>query len=259
MNHWTRYQKHLVRYADLGVSLDISRMDFADDFFAKMEPLVQRAMADMKDLEAGALANPDEQRMVGHYWLRNADLAPTKEIREAIKQDFTDARAFASEVHNGNVVAANGEKFTRLLVIGIGGSALGPQFMTDALVDSWKAPLKTHFFDNTDPDGMQRVLETIGPDLAQTLTVVISKSGGTAESNNLVGRRRGHQRIRTGRSPSGLPTIRWRPPARAAIRVLARSHRVFLPRLAGRSYGRSVACFLRLQSFRRRPQVAAPR
>lgn len=184
MNHWNRYQKHLVRYADLGLSLDISRMDFADDFFAKMEPMVQRAIADMKKLESGAIANPDEQRMVGHYWLRNAKLAPTAEMRASIEKDIADAKAFASEVHNSKVVTQNGSKFVRMLVIGIGGSALGPQFMTDALVDTWKAPVKTHFFDNTDPDGMHRVLEDIGPDLKQTLTVVISKSGGTAESRN---------------------------------------------------------------------------
>ncbi len=184
MNHWSRYQKHLIRYADLGLSLDISRMDFADDFLNKMEPLVQRAFADMKKLEAGGIANPDEQRMVGHYWLRNAKLAPTEDMRAGIAKDIADSKAFASEVHSAKAVAQNGSKFVRMLVIGIGGSALGPQFMTDALVDSWKAPVKTHFFDNTDPDGMHRVLSEIGADLAQTLTVVISKSGGTAESRN---------------------------------------------------------------------------
>lgn len=184
MNHWSRYQKYLVRYADLGFSLDISRMNFADDFFAKMEPQVQRAFADMNKLEAGGIANPDEQRMVGHYWLRNARLAPTPELRAAIEKDIADAKAFASEIHNAKVVAENGNKFVRMLVIGIGGSALGPQFMTDALVDAWRAPVKTNFFDNTDPDGMHRVLEDIGPDLPQTLVVVISKSGGTAESRN---------------------------------------------------------------------------
>jgi glucose-6-phosphate isomerase len=51
-------------------------------------------------------------------------------------------------------------------------------------VDAWKAPMKTHFFDNTDPDGLARTLESIGSDLANTLTVVISKSGGTPETRN---------------------------------------------------------------------------
>ena len=184
MNHWSRFQKYLVRYPDLAISLDISRMNFEDDYLAKMEPLVTRAYEDMKKLEAGAIANPDEKRMVGHYWLRNSKLAPTPELQQGIDQDIADAKSFASLVHSGEVAPERGGKFTRLLVVGIGGSALGPQLMTDALVDSWKAPVQTHFFDNTDPDGMQRVLNQIGGDLSKTLTVVISKSGGTPETQN---------------------------------------------------------------------------
>jgi glucose-6-phosphate isomerase len=40
------------------------------------------------------------------------------------------------------------------------------------------------FFDNTDPDGFDRVLQQIGDGLGRTLTVVISKSGGTKETRN---------------------------------------------------------------------------
>lgn len=184
MNLWQRYQQFLVRYPDLGVSLDISRINFDGDFFTKMQPKIDRALADMKKLEAGEIANPDEGRMVGHYWLRNAALAPTAEIRDAISADIADCKAFAKEVHSGAVAPEKGGKFDRLLVIGIGGSALGPQFITDSLVDAHSAPLQTYFFDNTDPDGIQRVLTNIGSDLATTLTVVISKSGGTPETRN---------------------------------------------------------------------------
>lgn len=184
MNLWQRYQKHLVRYPDLGISLDISRMTFADDFFATMAPKVEKAFADMKKLEAGGIANPDENRMVGHYWLRNFSLAPTPAIRAGIEMDIASAKSFADEVHAGNVAPPARGRFTHMLVVGIGGSALGPQFITDALVNSWSSPLQTHFFDNTDPEGMQRVLNTIGDDLKHTLTIVISKSGGTPETRN---------------------------------------------------------------------------
>ena len=40
------------------------------------------------------------------------------------------------------------------------------------------------FFDNTDPDGFDRVFEKMGDELAQTLVVVVSKSGGTKETQN---------------------------------------------------------------------------
>ena len=184
MNLWQRYQQHLLRYTDLGLTLDISRMNFAGDFIAKMKPLTDRAFAAMKKLEAGEIANPDEGRMVGHYWLRNFGLAPTPELRQGIESDIALSKAFADEIHAGNIVSERGGRFTHVLIVGIGGSALGPQFITDALVNSWDAPLQTHFFDNTDPDGIQRVLANIGRDLERTLTVVISKSGGTAETRN---------------------------------------------------------------------------
>ena len=41
-----------------------------------MEPAIQRAYAAMDALEGGAIANPDEGRMVGHYWLRAPRKAP---------------------------------------------------------------------------------------------------------------------------------------------------------------------------------------
>jgi glucose-6-phosphate isomerase len=180
---WNRYCTYLVRYEELGISLDVSRMNFPDGYLASMREEVAKAFADMKLLEAGGIANPDEKRMAGHYWLRNAELAPP-ELRAAIIADVAAAKDFAARVHDGLVSPQRGGKFRRILVIGIGGSALGPQLMTDALVDSWKAPVRTHFFDNTDPNGIQRVLCEIGDDLAATLTVVISKSGGTAETRN---------------------------------------------------------------------------
>ena len=72
---WQRFQRHFLEYRDLGFSLDISRMKFPDDLFEKMGPQIEHAFAAMRELEAGAIANPTENRMVGHYWLRNPALS----------------------------------------------------------------------------------------------------------------------------------------------------------------------------------------
>jgi glucose-6-phosphate isomerase len=180
---WARFQQHFVRYQDLGFSIDISRMGFPPDFFSSMAPKVERAFADMKSLEAGSIANPDEGRMVGHYWLRNPDLAPDASIREEINQALDDALKFADKVHSGAISAPGGKKFTRVLVVGIGGSALGPQLVANALTPA-VPPLEIDFLDNTDPDGMDRLFERIGAELSTTVTLVISKSGGTKETRN---------------------------------------------------------------------------
>jgi glucose-6-phosphate isomerase len=180
---WQRFQKYYTEFPSLGLAVDLSRMNVDDAFFAKMEPRMQKAFADMAALEAGAIANPDENRMVGHYWLRNSAMAPTPEIRLEIDETVARIKDFSAGIHAGEIRGAGGT-FKNYLLIGIGGSALGPQFVAHALGNPKTDRMKPFFFDNTDPDGMDRVLATIGRDLNRTLCIVISKSGGTKETRN---------------------------------------------------------------------------
>jgi glucose-6-phosphate isomerase len=180
---WERFQKYCAEFPEIGLAVDLSRMNVDDAFFAAMEPRMQKAFADMAALESGAIANPDENRMVGHYWLRNPSLAPTPEIRREIEEAELRIKDFAAKVHAGDIHGAGG-LFRNYLLIGIGGSALGPQFVAHALGEPKTDKLKPFFFDNTDPDGMERALATIGADLNRTLCIVISKSGGTKETRN---------------------------------------------------------------------------
>ncbi|MDI1337644.1 MAG: glucose-6-phosphate isomerase [Lacunisphaera sp.] len=183
---WDRFKSLYYTNPKLGLSLDISRMPFPDDFPAMMEPRMQKAFADMAALEGGAIANPDEKRMVGHYWLRAPELAPNAELRTAITSTLEAIKVFTAKVHKGAVAAPGGGKFKEILLIGIGGSALGPQFVAHALgrLKGGRDKLGVSFFDNTDPDGMDYVLKQLGSRLKQTLVIVISKSGGTAETRN---------------------------------------------------------------------------
>jgi glucose-6-phosphate isomerase len=183
---WDRFKSLYYTHPKLGLSLDVSRMPFPDDFPASMEPRLKQAFADMAALEAGAIANPDEKRMVGHYWLRAPELAPTEELRTAITSTLDAMKTFVTKVHKGELAAPGGAKFKEVLVIGIGGSALGPQFVSHALgrIKGNRDKMGVSFFDNTDPDGIDYVLKTLGTRLKQTLVIVISKSGGTAETRN---------------------------------------------------------------------------
>src|SRR6195256_6385076 len=165
---WQRFQQYFLRYDDLGFSIDISRMKFPDDFFQKMGSKMDKAFAAMRDLEAGGIANPDEKRMVGHYWLRKPALAPNAELRAEIEKTNARIKAFAADVHSGKVKGGLSGKFQHVLSIGIGGSALGPQFIAEALGTA-KDPLDIYFFDNTDPDGFDRVLDKIDKELAGTI------------------------------------------------------------------------------------------
>jgi glucose-6-phosphate isomerase len=180
---WLRFQRYYSSYPAIGLSIDLSRMNFPDDYFDKMAAPMAKAFAAMDALEKGAIANPDENRMVGHYWLRNSKLAPTPEIRAEIDNTIARIKAFAADVHSGKIRGSAGP-FTHVLLIGIGGSALGPQFVSNALGHPKTDKLKLFFLDNTDPDGMDKVFAQLDGALGRTLCLVISKSGGTKETRN---------------------------------------------------------------------------
>ena len=179
---WNRYCETAYWNEELGFGLDISRVRFDGTFLANMTPQIKKALDAMKALEKGAIANADEDRMVGHYWLRAPELAPTPELTKEIKQTLATLKDFVAGVHQGNIRGSGGP-FEHLIVVGIGGSCLGPQFVAKALGSSGD-PITPHFLDNTDPDGIQRTLTPLRELLDRTITIVISKSGGTPETRN---------------------------------------------------------------------------
>ena len=170
--------------SSLGLTLDVSRMRFEDHFLEKMAEPLERAYEAMDSLEKGAIANPDENRMVGHYWLRAPELAPSPDIAAEIRKTVADVQSFAAGIHSGETRPASSRRFTRVLSIGIGGSALGPMFVADALGQPAGDRMKIDFIDNTDPDGISRALQSLEGQLGETLCVVTSKSGGTPETRN---------------------------------------------------------------------------
>src|SRR5690349_6768724 len=81
---WQNFREFYYDFPAIELAVDLSRIGIKADYFLKMEPRIQRAFKAMTALEKGAIANPDEGRMVGHYWLRNPKIAPTPAIRTEI-------------------------------------------------------------------------------------------------------------------------------------------------------------------------------
>ncbi|KAJ1460172.1 glucose-6-phosphate isomerase, cytosolic 1 [Pelagophyceae sp. CCMP2097] len=106
--------------------------------------------------------------------LRDA-IAASSNVRERI-WDFADA------VRSGRVCNLDGEPFKHIVVVGIGGSYLGPQFVAEAIstcIDP-EPRLELRFIANVDPVGMEKA--TRGLDARRTLVVVVSKSWTTRET-----------------------------------------------------------------------------
>lgn len=147
---------------------------------AEPSPLA-RAHAEMVRLEAGAIKNPDENRQVTHFTDR---------------QHYTDAplfhrvQAFAAELWRPDALS-DGHDVEFVVVNGIGGSALGPQLLQQAMRgpywNEWsrrqrRNKPRIYFLDNTDSAGIADLTPIL--DLARTVVVTISKSGGTQETLN---------------------------------------------------------------------------
>ena len=183
MANWDNFKKTVFYSDKTGFMLDFGGMGLDDEYLSAMSGKIAAALEGMDRLDAGEVVNVDEKRMVGHYWLRNSAKAPTPELKAEIDGCLSRVKAFAKDVHEGKILSGTGKKFKNVIVAGIGGSSLGPVFVDKALATP-EDKMKLYFLDNTDPDGMDKVFAAVLPELDETLTVVISKSGGTIETRN---------------------------------------------------------------------------
>jgi glucose-6-phosphate isomerase len=174
---WRKFCRSRWSAPELEASLDVSRVRMNQAPDAPLTAALARALAAMAALEGGALANAEEGRMVGHYWLRAPRLAPSADIRAAIIEAQADVQTLAGAVRDGRLCGQDGP-FRGVIHVGIGGSALGPQLLASAL-GAEDERIRAFFLDNADPDGMASVLRQLPGGLGRTLVSVVSKSGIT--------------------------------------------------------------------------------
>jgi transaldolase/glucose-6-phosphate isomerase len=152
------------RAAVLGAGLDRQQMSLADGIGKAVDKAAEewRASAKVRRLwqrDSSVWTGRDEDRWLG--WLTSPATA-----------DIADYEDFAKRV--------KGQKFTDAVVLGMGGSSLGPEVLARTFAKKSGFP-KLHVLDSTDPAQVRRLEEKI--DIAHTLFIVSSKSGGTTEPN----------------------------------------------------------------------------
>ncbi|MDR0418523.1 MAG: glucose-6-phosphate isomerase [Puniceicoccales bacterium] len=181
MDIWKHFCDHYFHFNTIGMGIDVSKIDTFDNTLAKIDQ--EKIFKEMAALESGAIANFDEHRMVGHYWLRNPAIAPSSDLKTAISGIWNTLDRFVYAVHSGDIRGQSGN-FKNVLCIGIGGSALGPQLACKALCRGPLNKMTLSFIDNTDPDGIDSTLAQLNEKLGETLVIVTSKSGTTPETRN---------------------------------------------------------------------------
>ncbi len=145
------------------------------------------AVSQFKAMKQGAMLNriegyDSENRMVLHTAVRDifSDTPLHPEATAQAKEELAKLARFLDGLANGAVVNDQGQGFTDMLLVGIGGSDLGPRALYLALQRFNLPGRRIHFISNVDPDDAAAVLQ--GLDLSRTLVNVVSKSGTTLET-----------------------------------------------------------------------------
>lgn len=142
------------------------------------------ALEKMHKMQEGEVVNfvkpyPSENRPALHTATRDQFKDPrkgvkAKEAAALAKEELSKLKAFTAKIDQE-------KKFDEMVVIGIGGSELGPRANYDALQVLQKEGRKVSFISNVDPDDAAAILNNAN--LKKTLAVAISKSGTTLETD----------------------------------------------------------------------------
>lgn len=141
------------------------------------------ALDKMIKMQSGEIVNfihgsASENRAALHTATRDFFENPTMtaNAQEAIriaKVEVEKLKAFTTKIDEDN-------EMTDMLVVGIGGSELGPKAAYESLQFLAKPGRHVHFIGNIDPDCLGLALKKVN--LAKTLVLVVSKTGTTLET-----------------------------------------------------------------------------
>ncbi|TQV76313.1 glucose-6-phosphate isomerase [Denitrobaculum tricleocarpae] len=179
-----RFENFSLRLDDLLV--DVSKQRITGETLSLLISLAEDAGlgAARQAMFEGSRINTTENRAALHTALRNRSGGPVlydgRDVMPDIKAVLTRMRHFTDEVRGGAWQGYRGDVITDVVNIGIGGSDLGPQMVTQALTPYGRDGPRLHFVSNVDAS---HLMETLRPlDAATTLFVIASKTFTTQET-----------------------------------------------------------------------------
>ena len=168
-----------------GLFFDFSRQRINGEVHAALKSLAAAARLPERfsEMIAGAKINATENRAALHTAARRFSETPIvvdgADVMADIRAERNKIRQFSAQVRSGQITGSTGKPFTDAVVIGIGGSYLGTEFVSRALAASADG-LTLHFLANVDVHDFGRIASRIDPET--TLWIVVSKSYTTAET-----------------------------------------------------------------------------
>jgi glucose-6-phosphate isomerase len=164
------YSKNLITAETLTLLLNLARQSKLDDWITRMFN--------------GDKINTSEQRAALHTALRaprgTSVYVDGKDVVPDVHRVLDHIRHFSEAVRNGTLRGHSGKPFRDVVNIGIGGSALGPLMVSEALKPYGSMQLNVHFVSNVDATDLVETLKRLDPET--TLFIISSKTFTTLET-----------------------------------------------------------------------------
>jgi len=188
LKHLIQEENRLEKYSlkDTGMFFDFSRQrvdEKAMDLLFELSE-TRELRQQFNSMLNGEKVNIAEDRAALHTASRNFSKDPVfideKDVMPEIRRVRDKIRDFVSKVHKGEITGSTGKPFKYLVIIGIGGSYLGTEFVSKALQAFANNRIEIEYLSNVDVHNFGRIVSSIDPET--TLWIVISKSYTTAET-----------------------------------------------------------------------------
>ena len=169
LNSWDKFCNYLWFDKKLNIWLDISKINFTNEEIKNLEEKFEDVFSSIKELENGAISNIDENRQVGHYWLRNPSISPSSKIGEEIRADINSISEFGKQILNGDIKNKIINIHPSLLPAYKGGSAIKDSILNGSKITG----CSVHFVEEEVDSGsliMQAALSIRNDDDIESLT-----------------------------------------------------------------------------------------
>ncbi|NRA70047.1 MAG: glucose-6-phosphate isomerase [Gammaproteobacteria bacterium] len=179
------------RFDKFSIELPNMLLDYSKNLIDSETMLVLNALAQATHVEqwrdkmfAGEAINLTEERAVLHTALRDFSqqkiTIDDKDIAQQIQQQLAKMKTFVTNFRQGHWLGYSGKRITDIVNIGVGGSNLGPQMVTEALKHYSDNTVNVHYVSNVDGAQIVEILRPLDP--RKVLFVVSSKTFTTTET-----------------------------------------------------------------------------
>lgn len=168
------------------IYLDYSKNRIDESIFAELMGLVEETglTSWRKKMFAGERINKTEDRSVLHVALRDRSQKPLivegVNVTDQVEAQLERIQDFSHRVRCGEWKGFSGKRITDIVSIGVGGSNLGPQMVTEALAHFSDDTLNVHYVSNVDATQIAETLRPLNPE--NVLFIVSSKTFSTVET-----------------------------------------------------------------------------